>query len=83
VVLDTAGHHLLVFLQGADSRFLICAHKAAVTFDIRTEDGRELALKFIWGHGFISLKFYNGNTGDKDILALNGFKYACDDQKIF
>jgi hypothetical protein len=50
MVLDTAGHHLLVFLQGAESGFLICAHEAAVTFDIRTEDGRELTFKFICGH---------------------------------
>jgi hypothetical protein len=74
VVLDTAGHHLFVFLQGTESGFLICAHEAAVTLHIRTQDGGEFAFKFFWGHGVISLKFYNGNTGDKDILALQWFK---------
>jgi hypothetical protein len=63
VVLDTTGHHLLVFLQGAESGFLICAHEAAVTLDIRTEDGRELTLNLICGHGIISLRVYNGNGG--------------------
>jgi hypothetical protein len=42
--------------------------------DICTQESREFAFKFLWGHGVIALKFYNGNTGDKDILALDGFK---------
>ena len=53
MVLDTAGHHLFVFLQGAESGFLICAHKAAVALNIRTEDGRELTLEFFCGHGAV------------------------------
>jgi hypothetical protein len=83
VVLDTAGHYLFVFLQGAESGFLIFAHKAAVALDIRTKDGRKLTLEFFCGHGIFSLKFHNGNTGDKDILVLDGFKCECKGQKLF
>ena len=53
MVLDTAAHHLPVFPQSADSRFLICAHKTAITLDIRTEYGSKLAFKFLGGHGLL------------------------------
>jgi hypothetical protein len=63
VLLDQTPHDLFVGIQGPEGPLLIFPHKAAVTLDIRTEDGRELTLNLICGHGIISLRVYNGNGG--------------------
>ncbi len=44
MLFDDGGHFLSVGRKGADSRFLILPHEAAVAFDIGTEDSSELTL---------------------------------------
>jgi hypothetical protein len=43
VLRDEGSHHLAVSSEGADRRFLILPHEAAVAFDIGAENGGELA----------------------------------------
>jgi len=63
VLLNETGYHFQVGVQGADGSLFILAHEAAVTLDIGTQDGCELALKLFCSHGIISLRGYEGNEG--------------------
>jgi hypothetical protein len=51
VFLDNLGNYFTVHFNGADGGLIIFAHKAAVTFDIGTEDCCELTFKVLSGHG--------------------------------
>ena len=54
ILLDKVGYSHTISGKGANGRILIVSHKAAVTLDIRTENGSELSFKVFGGHGFIS-----------------------------
>jgi hypothetical protein len=60
MLLDEAPHHILVCVQGMDSPLFVLCHEAAITFHIRTENGSELALNFLGGHGILLKSFING-----------------------
>jgi hypothetical protein len=66
-LLDKNSHDLFVVVQCPEGPLLIFSHEAAISLHIRTQDGGELTFEFFCWHGVISLKFYNGNAGDKDI----------------
>jgi len=51
MLLDKACHRLSIGLQGLDGDAFIVAHEPTVTFDIGTEDGRELSLNLVGGYG--------------------------------
>jgi hypothetical protein len=50
VLLDQFSHDLSIQREGLDRLSLIFAHEATVSFHIRTQNGRELALKGLWRH---------------------------------
>jgi hypothetical protein len=69
VLLNESTNNLHVSIQGADGSLFVLAHEADVPLYVCTQDGGELTLKLFWVHGAFSLKFYNGNSGDKSFTA--------------
>jgi len=47
MMLNEASHYFFVSIKSVDRSNLIFTHKAAITLDIRTEDGSELAFYFL------------------------------------
>jgi hypothetical protein len=51
---NVVGYHFPVLARGTDSGCIILTHEAAVAFDVGTENGRELTLNLVCGHGITS-----------------------------
>ena len=56
ILLNETSHDLFLGIQGPKGQFLTFTHEAAVTPNIRTQDGGYLTLNFFCGHGIVPLK---------------------------
>jgi hypothetical protein len=64
MLLDKARNDLQICIQSMNRPFLILPHEAAVSLDICTQDGRELAIKFPYRH-VVFPPGHIGNTEDE------------------